>query len=73
MLNIITKEVPIEDELKEKNEFTCKHLNIKCIIKNGYIHSIDKTKQKLEKQHLDDKRANKFLKSLIETKHMDLV
>ncbi len=73
MLNIITKEVPIEDELKEKIEFTCKYLNIKCIIKNECIHSFDKTNQKFEKQHLDDKRADEFLKSLIETKHIDLV
>ncbi|MBQ7239873.1 MAG: hypothetical protein IJS56_00365 [Bacilli bacterium] len=43
MLNIITTEVPIEDELKERIEFACKYLNIKCIIKNGFIHSIDKT------------------------------
>ena len=43
MLNIITKEVPIEEELKERIEFACKYCNVKCIIKNGFIHTIDNT------------------------------
>ena len=43
MLNIITKEVPIEEELKERIEFVCKYSNLKCKISNGFIHTIDKT------------------------------
>ena len=43
MLKIITKEVPIEEELKERILFACKYSNVKCIIKNGFIHSIDRT------------------------------
>ena len=43
MLKIISKEIPIDETIKEKIEFICRYNNIKYEIYNGYIHRIDKT------------------------------
>jgi len=43
MINIITKEVPITEELKTKLEYICKFAKVKPIIINGSIKHIDKT------------------------------
>lgn len=44
MLNIIIKEVPIDEELKTRIEFICDFCNIKPTIINGSIRKIEKTK-----------------------------
>jgi hypothetical protein len=43
MLNITTKEVPIDEELKTRIEFICDFCNVKPTIINGSIHQIEKT------------------------------
>lgn len=43
MLNIITSEVPIDEELKTRIEFICDFCNIKPTIINGSIRRIEKT------------------------------
>lgn len=43
MLNITTKEVQIDKELKTKIEFICDFCNIKPTIINGSIRKIEKT------------------------------
>lgn len=43
MLNIITNEVPIEEELKTRIEFICDFNNLKPTIINGSIRRIEKT------------------------------
>ena len=43
MINIITKEVPIEEELKTKLEYICQFAKVKPTIINGSIKHIDKT------------------------------
>ena len=40
MLNIITKPVPIDDELKKRITYACKFANIVPKIVNGYIRHI---------------------------------
>ena len=44
MLNIITKEVPIDEDLKTKIQFICDFCNTKPTFINGSIRRIDKTK-----------------------------
>ena len=43
MLNIITKEVPIDEELKTRIQFICDFCNAIPKFINGSIHKIDKT------------------------------
>ena len=43
MINIITQEVPIDDELKARIEFICQFANTKPTIINGSVRKIDKT------------------------------
>ena len=43
MLNIITKEVPIEEELQSKIQFICDFCNVKPTFINGSIRKIEKT------------------------------
>ena len=43
MLNITTKEVPIEEELQSKIQFICDFCNTTPTIINGSIRKIDKT------------------------------
>ena len=43
MLNIITKEVPIDEDLKTKIQFICDFCNTKPSFINGSIRRIDKT------------------------------
>ena len=43
MLNIITKEVPIDEELQSKIQFICDFCNVKPTFINGSIHKIEKT------------------------------
>ena len=43
MLNIITKEVPIDEDLKTKIQFICDFCNTKPTFINGSIRRIDKT------------------------------
>ena len=43
MLNIITKEVPIDEELQSKIQFICDFCNVKPIFINGSIRKIEKT------------------------------
>ena len=43
MINIITHEVPISEELKTKLEFICQFAKVKPMIINGSIKHIDKT------------------------------
>ena len=43
MLNITTKEVQIDEELKTRIEFICDFCNIKPTIINGSIRKIEKT------------------------------
>ena len=43
MLNIITKEVPIEEELQSKIQFICDFCNVKLTFINGSIRKIEKT------------------------------
>lgn len=43
MLNIITKEVPIDEELKTRIEFMCNFCNIKPTIINGSVRRVEKT------------------------------
>lgn len=43
MLNIITKEVPITEELQSKIQFICDFCNIKPTIINGSVRRIEKT------------------------------
>ena len=40
MLNIISKEIPIDEALKEKIEFICRYNNIKYEIYNIYLTPI---------------------------------
>ena len=43
MLNIITKEVPIDEELQSKIQFICDFCNVKLTFINGSIRKIEKT------------------------------
>lgn len=43
MLNIIIKEVPIDEELKTRIKFMCDFFNIKPTIINGSVCRIEKT------------------------------
>ena len=43
MINIITKRLEFEDELKRKIEFICDFCNTKPTIINGNIRNIDKS------------------------------
>ena len=43
MLNIITKEVPITEELQSKIQFICDFCNVKPTFINGSIRKIEKT------------------------------
>lgn len=43
MINIISKEIPIEKDLKKKIEFICDFCNTTPTIINGSIRKIDKT------------------------------
>ena len=43
MLNIITKEVPMDEELKTRIKFMCDFCNIKPTIINGSVRRIEKT------------------------------
>ena len=43
MLNIITKEVPIDVELQSKIQFICDFCNVKPTFINGSIRKIEKT------------------------------
>lgn len=43
MLNIITKEVPIDEELQLKIQFICDFCNVKPTFINGSIRKIEKT------------------------------
>ena len=43
MLNIITKETPIDEELKTRIQFICDFCNVKPTFINGSIRKIDKT------------------------------
>lgn len=43
MLNIITKEVPIDAELQSKIQFICDFCNVKPTFINGSIRKIEKT------------------------------
>lgn len=43
MLNITTKEVPIEEELQSKIQFICDFCNVKPTFINGSIRKIEKT------------------------------
>lgn len=42
MLNIITKEVPIDEELQSKIQFICDFCNVKPTFINGSIRKIEK-------------------------------
>ena len=43
MIEITTKEIPIEEELKNKIDFICEFCNVKATIINGTIRRIEKT------------------------------
>ena len=43
MLNIITKEVPIDEELQSKIQFICDFCNVRPTFINGSIRKIEKT------------------------------
>lgn len=43
MLNFITKEVPIDEELQSKIQFICDFCNVKPTFINGSIRKIEKT------------------------------
>lgn len=43
MIEITTKEIPIEEELKHKINFICEFCNVKPTIINGAIRKIEKT------------------------------
>ena len=43
MIEITTREIPIEDELKHKINFICEFCNVKPTIINGAIRKIEKT------------------------------
>lgn len=51
MLNIITKEVPIDEELKTRIEFMCNFCNIKPTIINGSVRRVEKTNLVYTKWH----------------------
>ena len=43
MINIISKEIPIEKDLQKKIEFICDFCKVKYTIINGNVRKIDKT------------------------------
>ena len=43
MLKVITKEIPIDEELKTRIQFICDFCNVKSIFYNGSIRKVDKT------------------------------
>ena len=43
MLNIITKETPIDEELKTRIQFICDFCNVKPVFINGSIRKVEKT------------------------------
>ena len=43
MINITTKELEIDNELKNKIEFICDFCNVKSTFYNGSIRKVDKT------------------------------
>ena len=51
MINNITKELPIDDEIKKKIEIICSFCNTTPTFKNGSIRKIDKTNLQYLEQH----------------------
>ena len=47
MINIITKELPIDDEIKKKIEIICSFCNTTPTFINGSIRKIDKTEKRI--------------------------
>lgn len=43
MLKVITKEIPIDEELKTRIQFICDFCNVKSTFYNGSIRKVDKT------------------------------
>ena len=43
MLEVITKEIPIDEELKTRIQFICDFCNVEPIIINGSIRKVEKT------------------------------
>ena len=43
MLKVITKEIPIDEELKTRIQFICDFCNVEPIIINGSIRKVEKT------------------------------
>ena len=43
MLKVITKEIPIDEELKTRIQFICDFFNVKSTFYNGSIRKVDKT------------------------------
>ena len=43
MLKVITKEIPIDEELKTRIQFICDFCNVKPTFYNGSIRKVDKT------------------------------
>ena len=57
MIKIITQELEIESNLKQRLEFICEFCHIKPTIINGSIRKIDKTRIKLcKKSNLNYKK-----------------
>lgn len=44
MLNIITKEAPIDEKLKTRIQFICDFCNVKPVFINGLIDKVEKNK-----------------------------
>ena len=67
MLNIITKEVPIDEELQSKIQFICDFCNTTPKFINGSIRKIDKTNfingsiRKIEKTNINYIEPNKII------------
>ena len=43
MLKVITKEIPIDEELKTRIQFICDFCNVKPVFINGSIRKVEKT------------------------------
>ncbi len=43
MLKVITKEIPIDEELKTRIQFISDFCNVRPIIINGFIHRVEQT------------------------------
>ena len=61
MLNIITKETPIDEELKTRFQFICDFCNVKPEFINGSIRKIDKTNI----NYIEPKKVLHFLHLII--------